>query len=117
MRTAFFDVLVKLADEDPRIELIVGDAAYHEIQRLEGRSDDGAKRGLEHWRGVIRRIGRMSSEGKHETLRAITQRMAADVAGNFDPRVYHMSQRVVPSLLTAVMKPSGLIRNMLGPVP
>src|SRR5688572_18561335 len=62
-------------EDDEAIELIVGDAAYHEIQRLEGRNDDGAKRGLEHWRGVIRRIGRMSSEGKHETLRAITQRM------------------------------------------
>jgi glycerol-3-phosphate O-acyltransferase len=100
-------------EDDEAIELIVGDAAYHEIQRLESRTDDRASRGLEYWRGVIRRIGRMSSEGKHETLRTITQRMAADVAGNFDPRVYNMSQRVVPSLLTAVMKPAGLLRNLL----
>ena len=58
-------------EDDEAIETIIGDAAYHEIRRLEGRDDDSARRGLENWRGVIRRIGRMSSEGKHETLRGI----------------------------------------------
>lgn len=100
-------------EADESVELIVNDAAYHEMRRLETRTDDGASRGLEYWRGVIRRVGRMSWEGKHETLREITERMAHDVAGNFDPRVYRFAARVVPSLLTGVMNPSKLIQTIL----
>jgi len=101
-------------EADESIELIVNDAAYHEVRRLEPRSDEGAHRRLEYWRGIIRRIGRMSSESKQETLREITERMVQDVAGNFDPRVYRFSARVVPSLLTGVMKPSRLVGSLLG---
>lgn len=100
-------------EDDEAVELIVNDAAYHEVRRLELRKDERAKRGLEHWRGVIRRIGRMSSEGKHETLREIAYYMAKDVAGNFDPRVYKFAARMVPGLLTAVMKPKNIMHSML----
>lgn len=100
-------------EDDEAVELIVNDAAYHEVRRLEARTDERAKRGLEYWRGIIRRIGRMSSEGKHETLREITERMTYDVAGNFDPRVYKFAARAVPSLLTAVMNPSNMVRSLL----
>lgn len=100
-------------EDDEAVELIVNDAAYHEVRRLENRTDESAKRGLDYWRGVIRRIGRMSSEGKHETLREIATHMAKDVAGNFDPRVYRFAARAVPSLLTAVMNPSNVVRSML----
>ncbi len=98
---------------DDAVEFVIGDAAYHEIRRLETRTDEGGRKGLEYWRGVIRRVGRMSSEGKHETLREITMRMARDVAGNFDPRVYKFAARAVPGLLTGVMNPSNLMRNVL----
>ena len=100
-------------EADESVELIVNDAAYHEMRRLETRTDEGASRGLEYWRSVIRRVGRTSWEGKHETLREITERMAYDVAGNFDPRVYRFAARVVPSLLTGVMKPSKLVHTVL----
>ncbi|MEM6290220.1 MAG: 1-acyl-sn-glycerol-3-phosphate acyltransferase [Myxococcota bacterium] len=99
--------------DDEGIEFIIGDAAYHEIRRLEPRTDEGGRKGLEYWRGVIRRVGRMSSEGKHETLREIAMRMAKDVAGNFDPRVYKFAARAVPGLLTGVMNPSNVMRNVL----
>src|SRR5690606_10774415 len=100
-------------EADESVELIVNDAAYHEMRRLETRTDDRASHGLEYWRGVIRRVGRMSWEGKHETLREITERMAHDVAGNFDPRVYKFAAKVVPSLLTGVMNPSKLMQTVL----
>lgn len=100
-------------EADDAIELVIGDAAYHEIRRLENRTDEAGRKGLEYWRGVIRRVGRMSSEGKHETLREIAMRMAKDVAGNFDPRVYKFAARAVPGLLTGVMNPSNLMRNVL----
>lgn len=98
-------------DED--VELILNDAAYNEVRRHEARTDEGAKGRLEYWRGIIRRLSRMSSEGKHETLREVATKMAVDVAGNFDPRVYKFACKAVPGLLTAVMNPSNMMRNML----
>ena len=98
-------------DED--VELILNDAAYNEVRRHEARTDEGATNRLEYWRGIIRRLSRMSSEGKHETLREVATKMAFDVAGNFDPRVYKFACRAVPGLLTAVMNPSNVVRSML----
>jgi glycerol-3-phosphate O-acyltransferase len=100
-------------DGDEDIELILNDAAYNEIRRHEARTDEGAKNRLEYWRGIVRRLSRMSSEGKHETLRECASKMAFDVAGNFDPRVYKLATKAVPSLLTAVMNPSSIVRSML----
>lgn len=100
-------------DDEEAAELVLSDCAYNEILRYESATTEGAKRKLEHWRGVIRRLGRMSLEGKHETLRTIAEDMARDVAGNFDPRVYRLAARAVPSLLTAAMNPSNMMRHLL----
>lgn len=97
-------------DED--IELCLNDAAYNEIRRHEARTDEGAKNRLEYWRGIVRRLSRMSSEGRHETLRECATKMAYDVAGNFDPRVYKFASKAVPSLLTAVMNPSSVMKSL-----
>ncbi|MBL4684782.1 MAG: 1-acyl-sn-glycerol-3-phosphate acyltransferase [Nannocystaceae bacterium] len=105
-------IMERYADEEAA-ELILNDCAYHEVRRLENRTDDSAKRELDQWRGIIRRVSRMSMEGKHETLRAIALDMAKDVAGNFDPRVYGFASKAVPGLLTAAMNPSKLLRNVL----
>ncbi|MBX7079137.1 MAG: 1-acyl-sn-glycerol-3-phosphate acyltransferase [Nannocystaceae bacterium] len=98
------------SDED--IELCLNDAAYNEIRRHEARTDEGAKNRLEYWRGIVRRLSRMSSEGRHETLRECATKMAYDVAGNFDPRVYKFASKAVPSLLTAVMNPSSVMKSL-----
>ncbi|MBL8945041.1 MAG: 1-acyl-sn-glycerol-3-phosphate acyltransferase [Myxococcales bacterium] len=99
------------SDED--IELCLNDAAYNEIRRHEARTDEGAKNRLEYWRGIVRRLSRMSSEGRQETLRECATKMAYDVAGNFDPRVYKFAAKAVPGLLTAVMNPSSVMRSLL----
>lgn len=100
-------------DDEEATELILNDCAYHEVRRLENRTDESAARQLEHWRGIIRRVGRMSMEGKHETLRTIALDMARDIAGNFDPRVYRFAVKAVPGLITAAMNPSKLLKNVL----
>jgi glycerol-3-phosphate O-acyltransferase len=99
------------SDED--IELCLNDAAYNEIRRHEARTDEGAANRLEYWRGIVRRLSRMSSEGRQETLRECATKMAYDVAGNFDPRVYKFAAKAVPGLLTAVMNPSNVVRSLL----
>lgn len=91
-----------------RMELALNDAAFHETRRLESQKDAEAAESLGYWRGLMRRIARMSDDEKRDALRDIVSRMGHDVAGNFDPRVYAFSKHAVPRLLTGVMRPSSL---------
>jgi glycerol-3-phosphate O-acyltransferase len=110
-------IMERHGDADDELEQVLNDVAYHEVRRLERQGDNEAGRNVDFWRGVIRRLGRMSPEGKHEMLRSIAESMARDVAGNFDPRVYRLAVKMVPSVLTAVMQPASLLRKMLDTVP
>ncbi len=95
------------------MELALNDAAYHEIRRLEKQRDAEATERLPYWRGLSRRIARMTDEEKREALHELTCRLARDVAGNFDPRVYNMAKHLVPRLLAGVMRPSSLPAELL----
>jgi len=96
-----------------RLEQVLNDAAYNETRRLSHQHDQEARESLGFWRGLVRRVGRMSDDEKRGLLLEISRRMAKDVAGNFDPRVYKWSERVTPRLITAVMKPTSLPFELL----
>jgi len=93
--------------------LTLNDAALHESRRLNAQGDDEARESLGHWRRLTRRIGRMNEREMRQALTRHTRYMAEDVAGNFDPRVYRLSTRFVPHLLTGVMQPSRLPAALL----
>jgi glycerol-3-phosphate O-acyltransferase len=95
-------------DDRARLELALNEVAYHETRRLEAQRDDEARQELGYWRGLLRRVTRMSTEAKREALEGISRRLARDIAGNFDPRVYGMATAVAPKLLTGVMSPASL---------
>ena len=92
----------------PPLEYILNDAANEEARRLHSQKDDETRQSLQFWRSVIKRVGKMSEETKRATYHDICERMAKDVAGNFDPRVYSFATRVVPHALTGILKPSSL---------
>ncbi len=94
------------------LEYALNEVAFHETRRLELQRDQEARDQLGYWRGLLRRIARMSDDAKREALRGITERMARDIAGNFDPRVYKFANVVAPQLLTGVMRPSSLPREI-----
>ncbi|MFW6067842.1 MAG: 1-acyl-sn-glycerol-3-phosphate acyltransferase, partial [Myxococcota bacterium] len=95
------------------LEVTLNDVGLNEIRRLANQRDAEAEEHLGEWRGLVRRIARMSEEEKRRALRRIVDDYARDVAGNFDPRVYHFARRVVPKLLTGVMRPSRLVPDLL----
>ena len=97
------------------LEVSLNDAAYHEIRRLEAQGDDEARESLGYWRSMIRRIARMSDTEKQRMLESIVTRMARDVAGNFDPRVYGFAKHVLPRMVTGLMHPSLLRHNLTAP--
>ncbi|MEM1417095.1 MAG: 1-acyl-sn-glycerol-3-phosphate acyltransferase [Myxococcota bacterium] len=96
-----------------RLELALNDAAFHEIRRLGAQGDAEAKEHLGTFKGLARRIARMSDAEKRDALRELVGRYAEDVAGNFDPRVYELGRHAIPRLITGVMRPSKLPTELL----
>ena len=92
----------------PPLEYVLNDCANEEARRLYSQRDDETKQSLRFWRGVIKRVGKMSDADRRAMFHEICERMAKDVAGNFDPRVYSFATRVVPHALTGILKPSSL---------
>jgi glycerol-3-phosphate O-acyltransferase len=91
-----------------RLELLLNESAHREIARLEKQRDDEAREWLGFWQTVARKLARMSDTERRETLRQVVESMARDIAGNFDPRVYNFSQRVIPGLIAGIMNPKQL---------
>jgi glycerol-3-phosphate O-acyltransferase len=88
--------------------LALNDAAYHEVKRLEAPSRSEEARELAEWQRLARALGRMSDAERRQKLREVVERLAWDVAGNFDPRVYDVSTRLLPPLVTALLSPRKL---------
>lgn len=102
----------RYARDRDSLEYTLNEVAFHETQRLEKQRDEEARNELGYWRGLLRRIARMSDDAKRDALRSISERMAKDIAGNFDPRVYQLATKTAPALLTGVMKPTALPRDI-----
>ena len=83
------------------LELALNDAAFSELARLE---DDGSH-GATYWQGLYRSLGRMDDAGRQAELKQLLTRYTQDVVGNFDPRVYKFATRVVPMMLSILMRP------------
>jgi glycerol-3-phosphate O-acyltransferase len=88
--------------------LTLNDAAYHEIKRLEASKGKKARAELAEWQKLARTVGRMSDTERRGRLRELAEHYGWDVAGNFDGRVYNLSTRLLPPLVTALLAPSKL---------
>jgi len=101
------------AGDDPArsYQLILNDAAFHEINRLEKSRGKEAQR-LDDWKNLARRIGRMTEpELKAETLRR-SEWYVNDVVGHFDKRVYRFATSVLPVGLGALFNTTDVIQGM-----
>lgn len=93
---------VARATQDPL--LLLNDAAYHEIRRLEAHP--GAERGeYERFRDVARTVGRMSDADRRRGVEDLARRYARDIAGHFDRRVFAFSTKVIPRALALLLSP------------
>ncbi len=99
---------------ESKLELLLNETAHREIERLRKQRDDEAREWLGFWRQVVRKLSRMSEAEQRETLRRVVEYMARDVAGNFDPRVYHFTQRILPGVIAGAISPGVLARSALG---
>jgi glycerol-3-phosphate O-acyltransferase len=88
---------------------LLNDACYHETRRLDGSKRPRDAERLEEWRVLARRLGKSDAAERRAELEKLAAVYAEDIAGNFDPRVYKMSTRLVPALVTSLLKPSALL--------
>lgn len=89
--------------KDPLLAL--NDAAYHETKRLEGSRRPSDQRELAEWQRLARALGRMSDAERRARLDELSERYGWDIAGNFNPRVFEFSTRLVPPIVTALLAP------------
>ena len=106
-------IVAETSSEPARVEHALLDLAFTELRRLARQRDGEASAHLGRFRSLSRRVGHLSPEEQARELHTQVKRLALDVAGNFDPRVYRFARGVLPRLLTGVMKPSALPSALL----
>ncbi len=108
---------MRLAADDPsRLEEVIAETIYHELARLkrEKSTPETAKETatLKKLRG---RLLRVSETEKRDILKGMIRRFVNEVLGNFSPRVYQLSTRVIPaglSLLLNALSPKRMLSNL-----
>src|SRR5262245_6068484 len=95
--------------------LVLNDAAYHETKRLESSRNPNDQRDLAEWQKLARSLARMSDEERRVRLKGLVEQYAWDVAGNFDRRVYRLSTRLLPPVVTALLSPRNLATMLRTP--
>ena len=96
------------ADDAGRsFQLVLNDAAYHEIHRLERARGREAER-LAGWQKLARRIGRMEASELREEVSRLAWYYVRDVVGHFDPRVFRFATSVMPVGLGALFNTTDL---------
>jgi glycerol-3-phosphate O-acyltransferase len=104
---------VMVGTRDPLIAL--NDAAYHETKRLEGSRKPSDRAELAEWQRLARGLARMSDASRRKRLRELAEQYGWDIAGNFDPRVFQVSARLLPPLVTALLSPRSFVRHAQNP--
>lgn len=102
-------VLGELGGDKEALMLVLNETAHHEIRRLEDQRDEETAAHLPRWHRTLRRLGSMDVPQLRSTLREVLDRMTRDVAGNFDPRVYDFSLRLVRPTVIAAMNPRSVV--------
>jgi glycerol-3-phosphate O-acyltransferase len=97
-------VVERVVSEARDPALLLNDAAYHELRRLESASE-GERAQTARWRRVARAVGTLDNHGARALLREIAELHARDVAGNFDRTVYTLASRVAPAGLSVLLSP------------
>ncbi len=88
----------------------LNDAAYWETKRLEGSRRKKDQDMLSEWQRLARQLARMTEHERKAKLEELAGLYGWDVAGNFDPRVYKLSTKILPPLVTALLAPHKLLR-------
>ncbi len=95
--------------EASRLEYVLNETAYYEIQRLKTETGpEDEVHDIRWWRSLARRVGEMSEDEKRNILRALIDTYVDDTAGRFDQRVFKLATGVLPVGLGFLFKTQDL---------
>lgn len=98
---------------DASLEYVLNDVAFQEIRRLErGNATVNERKRLGAWQDLARRLSRMTDGEKRDRLAGIVHDYAADILGNFNPRVYHFATRLLPTVLGGMLAPKSITEGL-----
>ena len=95
--------------ESARLEYVLNETAYQEIERL--RVEQGPEEEIRDpgwWRRLAARLGDMSEDEKRAILRDLVESYVDDTAGKFDPRVFRFATGSLPLGLNLLFKTQDL---------
>lgn len=97
-------VLDSYGDDPIAVEHALFDTIYEERRRLDTEHDrKRAKKEGAFYNGIYREACRVAPDRQRVLLRKIIRSFSEEVAGHFDPRVYEISTRVIPPVLTVLL--------------
>ncbi len=109
------DKLLAAEKGGPSADAWIHDTVYEERKRLEKESPSpGRSTQLAYWDEVRRQAISASEEERKAILRKMIERFVAEIAGNFDPRVYALATSVIPgglAMLLNALSPRRLLKS------
>ncbi len=93
--------------KDPLLSL--NDAAYYETKRLEGSAKAEDQKALAEWHKLARSLGKMSDGERRGKLREMCEHYGWDIVGNFNPRVFQLSTKMLPPVVAALLAPRKIL--------
>jgi glycerol-3-phosphate O-acyltransferase len=102
------------AGGEASLEYVLNDVAQSELARLERAGGRRKHKDGAAWRELSGKLGAMAEGEKRERLAQLVARYAADVAGNFNPRVYRFAKEILPTGLGLAFAPVTLTSGLAG---
>jgi glycerol-3-phosphate O-acyltransferase len=90
------------------LDEVLADSVYHERRRLKDDRSGAAKADGAFWHDVEKKLGKVGERELVSLLHKSVRRYAEEVCGNFDPRLYQIATRMLPSAL-------GVLLNAVSP--
>ena len=94
------------------LALVLNEAAYLEMQRLERGASKMDLWPYSHWQNIARTVGKASDQDRVRTLRETVSTYADDIAGQFTPSVYKFATNILPVGLSALFNAQQVPRRI-----
>ena len=82
---------------------LLGDTVYYERLRLEKERYRGEEKDIPFWNAAARTVATAGTSQHAALLKTIVQRFVDEIMGHFDPRLYQMATRFLPTGLGALL--------------
>ena len=100
---------------DQRVESILGETIFLEMERLEHETDKASRRRLAELVEQRRKLFKLSAWGRRKMLASFVEEFSTEVLGHWDNRVYRFATKVLPvtlSTLLNAMSPGRFLRSL-----